>query len=67
MPKGLKGEHHLADVICCVVQVARMATGETEDIFLKQLGKYSSRLAGNKTCAKSLTKFQRSEIAKKAA
>lgn len=70
MPKGPKGEKRPADVIGAAVMVAKIATGEVEDSVpddgknkaAQELGRL-----GGKARASSLTKEQRSEIARKAA
>ncbi len=70
MPKGPKGQKRPADVIGSAVMVAKIATGEIEDIApddgknkaAQELGRL-----GGKARAEKLTPEQRSEIAKKAA
>jgi hypothetical protein len=71
MPKGPKGQKRPANVIGNAVKVMRIATGEEledlgaddgKDPAAKSLGQ-----RGGKARAKSLTKSQRSAIAKKAA
>jgi hypothetical protein len=70
MPKGPKGEKRPADVIGAAVMVAKLATGEIEEIAEDEvkdpaavaLGKKGGRARANK-----LTPEERSEIAKKAA
>lgn len=70
MPKGPKGEKRPADVISNAVKIAQIATGEIEDDVTDD-GKNKAAQAlgsrGGKARANSLTKEQRSEIAKKAA
>lgn len=70
MPKGPKGEKRPADVISNAVKIAQIATGEIEDDKTED-GKDKAAQAlgrkGGKARANSLTKEQRSEIAKKAA
>jgi len=65
MPKGPNGEKRPADAIGATVMVARIATGEAEDV--KASGRVRSGLAGAEARAKSLTPEKRSEIAKMAA
>ena len=67
MPKGPKGEKRPADVIGCAVQVARLSVGlETEE--LRELsGRVRSGHAGAKARAESMSKEERSAVAKKAA
>ncbi len=70
MPKGPKGEKRPADVIGTAVKVAKIATGEIEDVppddgknkAAQELGR-----KGGQARAKKLTDKQRSEIARKAA
>jgi hypothetical protein len=70
MPKGPKGEKRPADVIGNAVKIAQIATGEIEDDVPND-GKDKAAQAlgskGGKARANSLTKEQRSEIAKRAA
>ena len=67
MPKGPNGERRPADAIGLAVHVARIATGEIEDMKLEQPAKRRSGLAGSKARAEKLTAEERSEIARKAA
>ena len=72
MPKGPKGEKRPADVIGAAVQIARIATGEIEeDLGTAEDGKDKAAVAlgrkGGAARAATLTKKQRSEIARKAA
>ena len=70
MGKGPKGEKRPADVIGRAVMVAKIATGELEDVApsdgknkaAQELGRL-----GGKARAEKLDKTRRSEIAKKAA
>ena len=66
MPRGPRGEKRKADVIGNAVHIMRIATGQVSDDLPK-----TKRAAGGKiggpARAKSLTKEQRSEIAKNAA
>lgn len=70
MPKGPRGEKRPADVISNAVKIAQIATGEIEDDVTDD-GKDKAAQAlgrkGGKARANSLTKEQRSEIARKAA
>jgi hypothetical protein len=70
MPRGPKGEKRPADAIGNAVMIAKIATGEIEDITTED-GKNAAAVAlgrmGGKARASSLTKKQRSEIARKAA
>jgi hypothetical protein len=70
MPKGPKGEKRPADVIGNAIKIARIATGEEEEA-LTEDGKDAAAVRlgqrGGKARAASLTKKERSEIAKKAA
>lgn len=70
MPKGPKGEKRPADVVGGAVMVAKIATGEVEELTeddgknkaAQELGKL-----GGKARAKKLSKKQRTDIARKAA
>lgn len=67
MPKGPKGEKRPADVIGCAVQVARLSVGlETEEL-REPSGRVRSGHAGAKARAESMSKEERSAVAKKAA
>ena len=70
MPRGPKGEKRPADVIGNAVKVARIATGEDEDVYTDD-GKNAAAVAlgkkGGAARAKKLTKEKRAEIARKAA
>ena len=70
MPKGPKGEKRPADVIGTAVKVARIATGEIEDVSPDD-GKNKAAQAlgrlGGQARAKKLSKERRAEIARKAA
>ena len=70
MPKGPQGQKRPADVIGNAVKVMRIATGqEKEEYEDDEKNKAAQALGrmGGAARAKSLTKKQRSEIAKKAA
>lgn len=67
MPTGPNGEKRPADVIGCAVHVAKIATGEIEDTKTKQQGKRKGGIAGSKARNATLSKSERSKIAKKAA
>jgi hypothetical protein len=72
MPRGPKGEKRPADVIGAAVMVARIATGEIEDIKTEKnphataLGALGGAKGGKARAAK-LTKGQRQKAARKAA
>ena len=70
MAKGPKGERRPADVNARAVMVARIATGEIEDVTTDD-GKNAAAVAlgrmGGKARAAGLSKKKRAEIAKKAA
>lgn len=70
MPRGPKGEKRPADANQRAVMVARIATGEIEDVTTED-GKNAAAVAlgrmGGKARAKGLSKKKRAEIAKKAA
>jgi hypothetical protein len=70
MPRGPRGEKRPADAIGNAIMIARIATGEIEDITTED-GKNAAAVAlgrmGGKARAKGLSSKKRSEIAKKAA
>lgn len=70
MPRGPKGEKRPADVIGAAVMIAKIATGEIEDLTTED-GKNPAAVAlgrmGGKARAAGMTAKKRSEIAKKAA
>jgi hypothetical protein len=72
MPRGPRGEKRLADVIGNTVLIAKIATGQVEDVKRERnphaaaLGKLGGA-KGGKARAKAMTKAQRSESAKHAA
>ncbi len=67
MPKGPKGEKRPADVIGGAVMVAKIATGEAEEMPPPLERARKGGLKGGKARAKALTPEQRSEIANIAA
>ena len=70
MAKGPRGEKRPADVNARAVMIAKIATGEVENVTTDD-GKNAAAVAlgrmGGKARASSLTKKQRTEIARKAA
>jgi len=70
MPKGPKGEKRPADVNARAVMIAKIATGEIEDVTTED-GKNAAAVAlgrmGGKARAASMSARKRKEIAKKAA
>ena len=64
MPIGPAGEVRPADTNACAVMVAKIATGEIEESYVKVKPK---RRNGGVSRAKNLTPERRSEIARKAA
>jgi hypothetical protein len=70
MPRGPKGEKRPADAIGNAVMIAKIATGEIEDITTED-GKNAAAVAlgrmGGKARAAGMTAAQRRAIAKKAA
>ncbi len=70
MPRGPKGEKRPADAIGNAIMIAKIATGEIEDITTED-GKNAAAMAlgrmGGKARAEGLSAKKRSEIAKKAA
>jgi hypothetical protein len=67
MVKGPKGEKRKADVIGNAILIARIATGEDRDGVAVRSAAAELGAKGGKARAKSLTKRQRSSIAKQAA
>jgi hypothetical protein len=70
MPRGPKGEKRPADVNARAVLIAKIATGEIEDVTTDE-GKNAAAVSlgrlGGKARAASLGKRKRTEIARKAA
>ena len=70
MPKGPQGQKRPADVNKRAVMIARIATGEIEEVTTDD-GKNAAAVAlgrmGGKARAEGLSKKRRKEIAKKAA
>jgi hypothetical protein len=70
MPRGPKGEKRPADAIGNAVMIAKIATGEIEDITTGD-GKNAAAVAlgrmGGKARAEGLSAKKRSEIARRAA
>jgi hypothetical protein len=70
MAKGPRGEKRPADVNKRAVMIAKIATGEIEDVTTED-GKNAAAVAlgrmGGKARAKNMTAKKRSEIARKAA
>jgi hypothetical protein len=70
MPRGPKGEKRPADVDARAVMIAKIATGEIEDVTTED-GKNAAAVAlgrmGGKARAAGLSAKKRKEIAKKAA
>lgn len=67
MPRGPKGEKRPADVVGCAITVAKIATGEIEDVQSQTPGRRKSGQAGAAARAQKLTADERSEIARVAA
>ncbi len=67
MPKGPQGQERPANVIGNAVHIAKIATGEVEETYLKQPAKRNSGLAGAKARMENTTFKERSKIAKLAA
>ncbi len=67
MPVGPQGQKRPADVVGNAVSIAKIATGEIQETGYKQPAKRNGGLVGGKARAKSLTREQRTKIAKKAA
>jgi hypothetical protein len=70
MPRGPKGEKRPADAIGNAIMIAKIATGEIEDLTTDD-GKNAAAVAlgrmGGKARAEGMTAKRRKEIAKKAA
>jgi hypothetical protein len=70
MPRGPKGERRPADAIGNAIMVAKIATGEIEDVTTDD-GKNAAAVAlgrmGGKARAEGMTAKRRKEIAQKAA
>jgi hypothetical protein len=70
MPRDPKGEKRPADAIGSAVMIARIATGEIDDLTTED-GKNAAAVAlgrmGGKARAEGMTAKRRKEIAKKAA
>jgi len=70
MPRGPKGEKRPADTHAAAIKVAKIATGEIEDVTTDE-GKNPAAVAlgrmGGKARAAGLSARKRKEIAKKAA
>ena len=70
MPKGPKGEKRPADVIGNAIKVARLATGEDEEVLTddgKDKAAVSLGKRGGKARAEKMSAKRRAEIAKGAA
>lgn len=69
MPKGPKGEKRPADVVSNAVRIARIATGEEDDLTEDGKDKAAVSLGrrGGKARAERMDPKRRAEIAKKAA
>ncbi len=66
MPKGPRGEKRPADAIGRAVMVAKIATGEIEDVRQLSSAAEMGRKGGKKRAA-NMTPERRAEIARKAA
>jgi len=70
MPRGPKGEKRPADINARAVMIAKIATGEIEDVTTDE-GKNAAAVAlgrmGGQARARGLSKKKRKEIAQKAA
>jgi len=67
MPRGPNGEQRPADLIGCAILVGKIATGEVVETPRAPSGKTRSGLAGGKARAESMSKEDRSAVARKAA
>jgi hypothetical protein len=66
MPKGPRGEKRPADVIGAAIMVAKIATGEIEDMPSVAPNRAKGGKIGGKRRAESLSTEERQQIAKKA-
>jgi hypothetical protein len=66
MPKGPKGEKRPADVVGAAVLVAKIATGQAEDVPSPSPNRAKGGKIGGKSRAKKLSPQERREIALKA-
>lgn len=66
MPKGPQGQKRPADTIGCAVLVARIATGEVEEV-IQSPSRTAASSAGGAARAKKLSEGERKKIAEKAA
>ncbi len=67
MPRGPRGQKRPADMITRAVMIARIATGEEQELLPHVSGRVRSGRAGAAARFNKLNQSQRSEIAKKAA
>lgn len=67
MPRGPQGQKRPADVVGCAITVAKVVTGQIEDVPMRSPGRMRSGTAGAAARSKKLTAKKRREIAKKAA
>lgn len=67
MPKGPEGQQRPADVIGNAILVARIATGEVEELKSVRSGRTRSGIAGARARNENTTQEYRTAIAKKAA
>jgi hypothetical protein len=67
MPIGPRGEKRPADTVGCAVMVARIATGEEQELLQGVNGRVRSGKAGGAARAAKLTDEERTAIARKAA
>lgn len=67
MPKGPEGQKCPAEAIGAAIMVAKIATGEVEEVLTLKSRRSRSGKAGAKGLADSLTQEERSKIARRAA
>lgn len=67
MPKGPGGQHWPADAVGCAGTVARLATGEIQEVMREASGKASSRWASSVVRGASVTHEDHAAIVKSAA
>jgi hypothetical protein len=67
IPRGPPGQQRPADLIGCAIMVAKIATGEMDELEVPKSGRTRSGLAGVKARAQKLSSEDRKKIARKAA
>ena len=65
--KGPNGQFRPADAVGCAVMVAKIATGELEEVIVEETKQQTDGSKGGRIRAKKLSPERRKEIAKKGA